>query len=85
VETIKYSSFPNVVEVCFAFEAEMELISAEARNVRNIPEVLLVTVLLDSWGGVRLCPLGTSPTILPVVTAQDDERGEVGEIIGRIN
>jgi hypothetical protein len=35
-------------------------------------------VLLVSWGGVRLSPLGTSATIWPIVPAPDDECGAVG-------
>jgi hypothetical protein len=34
--------------------------------------VVTITVVLISWGGVRLSPLGTSATNWPIVPAPDE-------------
>jgi hypothetical protein len=46
----------------------------EESSQRYTISMLPLTVILDfaPWGGMRLCPLGTSATNCPIVPASDD-------------
>jgi hypothetical protein len=44
--------------------------------------LFFLLILLVSWSGVRLCPLGTSAINWPIVAARDDNGDECGTVGG---